>query len=168
MESFIAPGKISLGKTKKNLNYNFKSIPILYDGKPFEMFVYGDGHFYSFNKNQLSIGIEIDKENRDYFEKIEKRISELYGKKVQIIKRRGSGQYYTARVYVKLFVKNEKVQTPLRIFFYEEEDFGNPFDYVKWKIPWYASIAMKISRIYDGKCISIICEADEFVVHLKN
>ena len=81
--------KISLGKTKKNIKYHFKSTPIFYDGYPFEMVIDGYGQFYSF-KNQLSIGLELDKEKRDYFEKIEKRISDLYGKKLHLIETRGT------------------------------------------------------------------------------
>ena len=146
--------KISLGKTKKNNEFNFKTTPIFYDGYPFEMVVYGYAKFFSFNKNHLSIGLEIDEKNRDFFEKIEKSISDLHGKKLHLIKKK--------RVYAKLFVKNGKVQTPVGIFFDDTKIIENPFDYMN--IPYYARIVLRISRIYDGKCLSIICEANEVVV----
>ena len=148
--------KLVLEKQKKHQKYHFKSTPIFYDGYPFEMVVYGFAKFYSF-KNQLSIGLELNTEKRDYFEKIEKRISDLYGKKLHLIKTRGYGKYYSARVYAKLS-QNKNVG----IFFDDTKIIKNPFDYVN--IPCYARIVMKISRICDGNCLSIICEANEVIV----
>ena len=156
MEPIIDLEKISLGKTKKHPKYHFKSTPIFYYGNPFEIVVYGYAKFYSF-KNQLSIGLEIDEKNRDYFKKIEKRISDLYGKKLHLIKTRGYGKYYSARVYAKLS-QNKNVG----IFFDDTKIIKNPFDYVN--IPYYARIVLRISRIYDGHCLSIICEANKVIV----
>ena len=153
MEPIIDLEKISLGTTKKHQKFQFKSTPIFYDGYPFEMVIYGYAKFYSF-KNQLSIGLGLDKEKQDYFEKIEKRISDLYGKNLHLIKKK--------RVHAKLFVKNEKVKTPVGIFFDDTKIIKNPFDYIN--IQFYSRIVLKISRIYDGKCLSIICEANEVVV----
>ena len=59
--------KISLGKTTKNKEFKFKTTPIFYDSYPFEMVVYGYAKFFSFNKNHLSIGLEIIKEKQDLF-----------------------------------------------------------------------------------------------------
>ena len=153
MEPIIDLEKISLGTTKKHQKFQFKSTPIFYDGYPFEMVIYGYAKFYSF-KNQLSIGLELDKEKRDYFEKIEKRISDLYGKKLHLIKTRGYGKYFSARVYAKV----KKVG----IFFDDPKIIENPLDYIN--IQFYSRIVLKISRIYDGNCLSIICEANEVIV----
>ena len=145
---------IRLGKTKKiDGKYKYKTTPIIYDEYPFEMVVYGYSKFFAF-QNALSIGLDIDKNNEDFFRSIEERISDLYGKKLHLIK--------TKRVYAKLDVKNGKVQTPVGIFFDDPKIIKDPFDEVN--IPYYARIVMRISRIYDGNCLSLICEANEVIV----
>ena len=145
---------IRLGKTKKiDGKYKYKTTPIIYDEYPFEMVVYGYSKFFSF-QNALSIGLDIDKNNEDFFKSIEERISDLYGKKLHLIK--------TKRVYAKLDVKNGKVQTPVGIFFDDPKIIKDPFDEVN--IPYYARIVMRISRIYEGNCLSLICEANEVIV----
>ena len=144
---------IRLGKTKKiDGKYKYKTTPIIYDEYPFEMVVYGYSKFFAF-QNVLSIGLDIDKNNEDFFRSIEERISDLYGKKLHLIK--------TKRVYAKLEVKNGKVKTPVGIFF-DDPKIIDPFDEVN--IPYYARIVMRISRIYDGNCLSLICEANEVIV----
>ena len=144
---------IRLGKTKKiDGKYKYKTTPIIYDEYPFEMVVYGYAQFFAF-PNALSIGLDIDKNNEDFFKSIEERISDLYGKKLHLIK--------TKRVYAKLEVKNGKVKTPVGIFF-DDPKIIDPFDEVN--IPFYARIVMRISRIYDGNCLSLICEANEVIV----
>ena len=146
---------IRLGKTKKiEGKYKYKTTPILYDEYPFDMIVYGYSQFFSFNQRALSIGLDINKENEDFFKSIEKRISDLYGKKLHLIK--------TKRVYAKLDVKNGKVQTPVGRFFDDPKIIKDPFDEVN--ITFYARIVMKISRIYEGNCLSLICEANEVIV----
>ena len=145
---------IRLGKTKKiDGKYKYKTTPIIYDEYPFEMVVYGYSKFFAF-PNALSIGLDIDKNNEDFFRSIEERISDLYGKKLHLIK--------TKRVYAKLEVKNGKVKTPVGIFFDDTKIIKDPFDEVN--IPYYARIVMRISRIYDGNCLSLICEANEVIV----
>ena len=144
---------IRLGKTKKiEGKYKYKTTPIIYDEYPFEMVVYGYSKFFSF-PNALSIGLDIDKNNEDFFKSIEEKISDLYGKKLHLIK--------TKRVYAKLDVKNGKVQTPVGIFF-DDPKIIDPFEMVS--IPFYARIVMRISRIYEGNCLSLICEANEVIV----
>ena len=145
---------IRLGKTKQiEGKYKYKTTPIIYDEYPFEMVVYGYSKFFSF-PNALSIGLDIDKNNEDFFKSIEEKISDLYGKKLHLIK--------TKRVYAKLDVKNGKVQTPVGIFFDDPKIIKDPFEMVS--IPYYARIVMRISRIYEGNCLSLICEANEVIV----
>ena len=145
---------IRLGKTKKiEGKYKYKTTPIIYDEYPFEMVVYGYSKNFSF-PNALSIGLDIDKNNEDFFKSIEEKISDLYGKKLHLIK--------TKRVYAKLDVKNGKVQTPVGIFFDDPKIIKDPFEMVS--IPFYARIVMRISRIYEGNCLSLICEANEVIV----
>ena len=145
---------IRLGKTKKIYGkYKYQTTPIIYDEYPFEMVVYGYSKFFAF-QNALSIGLDIDKNNEDFFKSIEERISDLYGKKLHLIK--------TKRVYAKLDVKNGKVQTPVGRFFDDTKIIKDPFDEVN--IPYYARIVMRISRIYEGNCLSLICEANEVIV----
>ena len=144
---------IRLGKTKKiDGKYKYKTTPIIYDEYPFEMVVYGYVKFFSF-PNAFSIGLDIDKNNEDFFRSIEKKISDLYGKKLHLIKKK--------RVYAKLEVKNGKVKTPVGIFF-DDPKIIDPLDDVK--TPFYARIVMRISRIYEGNCLSLICEANEVIV----
>ena len=146
---------IRLGKTKKiEGKYKYKTTPIIYDEYPFEMVVYGYSKYFSFNQEALSIGLDIDKNNEDFFKSIEEKISDLYGKKLHLIK--------TKRVYAKLDVKNGKVQTPVGRFFDDPKIIKDPFDEVN--IPYYARIVMRISRIYEGNCLSLICEANEVIV----
>ena len=115
---------IRLGKTKKiDGKYKYKTTPIIYDEYPFEMVmimvmvVYGYAQFFAF-PNALSIGLDIDKNNEDFFKSIEERISDLYGKKLHLIKtkRVARKKFETKRVYTKLEVKNGKVKTPVGIF----------------------------------------------------
>ena len=151
---------IRLGKTKKiDGKYKYKTTPIIYDEYPFEMVVYGYAQFFAF-PNVLSIGLDIDKNNEDFFKSIEERISDLYGKKLHLIKT-ARKKFETKRVYAKLEVKNGKVKTPVGIFF-DDPKIIDPFDEVN--IPFYARIVMRISRIYDGKYLSLICEANEVIV----
>ena len=65
--------------------YKYKTTPIIYDEDPFEMVVYGYSKFFAF-PNALSIGLDIDKNNEDFFKSIEEKISDLYGKKLHLIK----------------------------------------------------------------------------------
>ena len=155
---------IRLGQTKKiEGKYKYKTTPIIYDEYPFEMVVYGYAQFFAF-QNALSIGLDIDKNNEDFFKSIEAKISHLYGKKLNLIKTKkvARKKFETKRVYAKLNVKNGKVQTPVERFFDNTKIIKDPFDEVN--IPYYARIVMRISRIYDGNCLSLICEANEVIV----
>ena len=140
---------IRLGKTTN------KTTPIIYDEDPFEMVVYGYAQFFAF-PNALSIGLDIDKNNEDFFQSIEEKISNIFGKKLKLIKK----TKFAKRVYVKLEVKNGKVKTPVGIFF-DDPKIIDPFEMVS--IPFYARIVMRISRI-NGKYLSLICEANEVIV----
>ena len=154
---------IRLGKTKKkDGKYKYKTTPIIYDEYPFEMVVYGYAQFFAF-QNALSIGLDIDKNNEDFFQSIEDRISNIFGKKLNLIKTKkvARKKFETKRVYAKLNVKNGKVQTPVGIFF-DDPKIIDPFDEVN--ITFYARIVMRISRIYEGNCVSLICEANEVIV----
>ena len=146
---------IRLGKTKK------QTTQIIYDEDPFEIVVYGYAQFFAF-PNALSIGLDIDKNNEDFFKSIEEKISHLYGKKLHLIKTKkvARKKFETKRVYAKLEVKNGKVKTPVGIFF-DDPKIIDPFEMVS--IPFYARIVMRISRI-NGKYLSLICEANEVIV----
>ena len=153
---------IRLGKTTKiEGKYKYKTTPIIYDEYPFEMVVYGYSKFFAF-PNALSIGLDIDKNNEDFFKSIEEKISDLYGKKLHLIKTKkvARKKFETKRVYAKLEV-NGKDKTPVGIFF-DDPKIIDPFEMVS--IPFYARIVMRISRIYDGNCLSLICEANEVIV----
>ena len=141
---------IRLGKTTN------KTTPIIYDEYPFAMVVYGYAQFFAF-PNALSIGLDIDKNNEDFFKSIEEKISNIFGKKLKLIKK----TKFAKRVYAKLEVKNGKVKTPVGIFFDDPKIIDDPFEMVS--IPYYARIVMRISRI-NGKYLSLICEANEVIV----
>ena len=141
---------IRLGKTKK------QTTPIIYDEYPFEMVVYGYAQFFAF-PNALSIGLDIDKNNEDFFQSIEEKISSIFGKKLKLIKK----TKFAKRVYAKPEVQNGKVKTPVGIFFDDPKIIKDPFEMVS--IPFYARIVMRISRI-NAKYLSLICEANEIIV----
>ena len=74
---------IRLGKTKKiDGKYKYKTTPIIYDEYPFEMVVYGYSKFFSF-PNALSIGLDIDKNNEDFFQSIEEKNFPSLWKKIK-------------------------------------------------------------------------------------
>ena len=71
---------ISLGgmEEKKTGKFNYCMTQVLYDEKPFVLLERGKMKIFSFNKKTFSVGLSIDEKNRDYFEKIEKKISNIY------------------------------------------------------------------------------------------
>ena len=71
---------ISLGgmEEKNSGKYHYCMTQVLYDEKPFVILERGKMKIFSFNKKTFSVGLSIDEKNQDYFEKIEKKISNLY------------------------------------------------------------------------------------------
>ena len=102
----IGLNKISLGKLENKMsgNFRYEITPVLYEKKPFQITVYGKIKFFSFNNKSFSVGVTIDKENKDFFKSIEKKISDLYGEKLHLIKT----SHGNSRVYAKLFAKDGK------------------------------------------------------------
>ena len=98
MTQSINLNKISLGNPENKISgkFRYKITPVLYDEKRFEIVVYGKIKFFSFNNKSFSVGLDIDKENEDFFKSIEKKISDLYGKKLRLIK-----TTHRKRVYAK-------------------------------------------------------------------
>ena len=99
--------------------------------------------------------MDINQENEDFFKSIEKRISDLYGKKLRLIKT----SHRNSRVYAKLFVKDGKVQTPVKILCNGEKKINDPFEYIRMTLS--GRIVLKIAKIYLGSCLSLVCEARE-------
>ena len=65
-------------ENKKSGTFSYEITPVLYEEKPFEIVESGKLKIFSFNKKSFSVGISIDKENEEYFKKIERRITDLY------------------------------------------------------------------------------------------
>ena len=159
MTQSINLNKISLGKPENKISgkFRYKITPILYEEKPFEIVVYGKIKFFSFNNKSFSVGLDIDKENEDLFKSIEKKISDLYGKKLRLIKT----SHRNTRVYAKHFVKDCQVQTPVKILCNGEKKINDPFDYIRMTLS--GRIVMRIAKIYFGSCLSLVCEAREIL-----
>ena len=70
---------IGLGETeeKRSGKFDYLMTQVLYDDKPFVILESGKMKIFSLNKKTFSVGLSIDEENRDYFQKIKKRISNL-------------------------------------------------------------------------------------------
>ena len=98
--------------------------------------------------------MDIDKENEDFLKVLRKKISDLYGKKLRLIK-----TTHRKRVYAKLFVKDGQVQTPVKILCNGEKKIYDPFGYIGMTLS--GRIVMKIAKIYFGSCLSLVCEARE-------
>ena len=153
--------KIHLGGTeeKHSGRYNYLSTQLLYDNQPFLLKEKGKMKIFSFNKKSFSVGLSIDETNKDYFESIEKRINELYDNvEIKLIK--STNDYL--KIYLKLFSRNGKIHTPFRILEGNKKRLVEPLDYVG--IPFTGQVFFKIARIYDGNCVSLICEAKEILI----
>ena len=153
--------KITLGGTKEKHSgrFNYISTQILYDNKPFLLKERGKMKIFSFNKKSFSVGLSIDETNKDYFEMIEKKIHELYDNVgIKLIK--STNDYL--KIYLKLFSRNGKIHTPFRILEGNKKRLVEPLDYVG--IPFTGQVFFKIARIYDGNCVSLICEAKEVLI----
>ena len=156
----VAIDKISLGGTEQKTSgkYNYCMTQVLYDEKPFIITETAKMKIFSLKKT-FSIGLDVNKTNQDYFEKIEKRISELYDDlEIKLLK--PTNDYL--KVYAKLYSSNDKIYTPFRIVENGKKKIVNPEDYIG--ISFHGKIALKISRIYDGNCVSLICEAQEVLI----
>ena len=152
---------ISLGgmEEKKTGKFNYCMTQVLYDEKPFVILERGKMKIFSFNKKTFSVGLSIDEKNRDYFEKIEKKISNLYDDlEIKLLK--PTNDYL--KLYAKLFASNGKIYTPFRLVENGKKKLIDPKDYIG--IPFVGKIALKISKIYDGNCVSLICEAQEVLI----
>ena len=153
--------KIHLGETEKKDSgrYNYLTTQVLYDNKPFLLKERGKMKIFSFNKKSFSVGLSIDETNKDYFESIEKKINELYDNvEIKLIK--PINDYL--KIYLKLFSRNGKIHTPFRILEGNKKRLVEPLDYVG--IPFTGQVFFKIARIYDGNCVSLICEAKEVLI----
>ena len=153
--------KIHLGRTeeKHSGRYNYLSTQVLYDNQPFLLKEKGKMKIFSFNKKSFSVGLAIDEKNKDYFESIEKKINELYDNVgIKLIK--STNDYL--KIYLKLFSRNGKIHTPVRILEGNKKRLVEPLDYVG--IPFTGQVFFKIARIYDGNCVSLICEAKEILI----
>ena len=153
--------KIRLGETeeKKSGRYNYCTTQVLYDSRPFLLKEKGKMKIFSFNKKSFSVGLAIDDHNKSYFAAIEKKISELYDSvDLKLIK---SAHGYL-KLYMKLFSRNGKIHTPVRIVEDNKKRLIEPLDYVG--IPFSGQVVFKIARIYDGNCVSLICEAKEVLI----
>ena len=151
---------ISLGgmEEKKTGKFNYCMTQVLYDEKPFILLERGKMKIFSFKKT-FSVGLSIDEKNRDYFEKIEKKISNLYDDlEIKLLK--PTNDYL--KLYAKLFASNGKIYTPFRMVENGKKKLVDPKDYIG--IPFVGKIALKISKIYDGNCVSLICEAQEVLI----
>ena len=152
---------ISLGGTEQKTSgkFNYCMTQVLYDNEPFVILERGKMKIFSFNKKTFSVGLSIDEKNRDYFEKIEKRISDLYDDlEIKLIK--PTNDYL--KIHAKLYSSNGKIYTPFRIVENGKKKLIDPKEYIG--IPFLGKIALKISKIYDGSCISLICEAKEVLI----
>ena len=101
----ISLNKISLGnpENKTSGKFIYEMTPILYDEKPFEIVESGKMKIFSFNNKSFSVGINIDKENEDYFKNIERRISDLYDDELVLIKKSHNHPKVNTKLYHKDF-----------------------------------------------------------------
>ena len=153
--------KIHLGGTeeKHSGRYNYHSTQVLYDQKTFILKERGKMKIFSFNKKSFSVGLSIDEKNKDYFEAIEKKITELYDSvELKLIK--STNDYL--KIYMKLFSRNGKIHNPFRILEENKKRLVEPLDYVG--IPFTGQVFFNIARIYEGDCVSLICEAKEILI----
>ena len=153
--------KITLGGTeeKHSGRFNYITTQILYDNKLFLLKERGKMKIFSFNKKSFSVGLSIDEINKDYFETIEKKINELYDDvDIKLIK--STNDYL--KIYLKLFSRNGKIHTPSRILEGNNKGLVEPLDYNG--IPFTGQVFFKIARIYEGNCVSLICEAKEVLI----
>ena len=91
--------------------------------------------------------------------KLKKKITDLYDHlEIKLIK--PTNDYL--KIYAKLFASNGKIYTPFKIVENGKKKSIDPKDFIG--IPFQGKIALKISKIYDGTCVSLICEAKEVLI----
>ena len=157
----ICLNKISLAnpENKKSGKFAYEITPIFYEEKPFEIVESGKLKIFSFNKKSFSVGITIDKENEEYFKKIERRITDLYDDlELNLIKT----SHDHSKVYAKLYSIDGEIITPIRILSNGKKKIINPLNYIG--VPFTGQIVMRIAQIYNGSCLSLICEAKEVLI----
>ena len=157
----ISLNKISLGtpENKKSGKFSYEITPVLYEEKPFEIVESGKMKIFSFNHKSFSVGLTVDKENEEYFKKIEKRITDLYDDlKLNLIKT----SHDHSKVYAKLYSIDGEIITPIRILSNGKKKIVNPQNYIG--VPFTGQIVMRIAKIYNGSCLSLICEAKEVLI----
>ena len=148
---------IGLGETEEKTSgqFNYLMTQVLYDNKPFVISESGNMKFYSFNKKTFSVGLTVDEKNQDFFQTIEKRISDLYDDlEIKFIK--------NSKIFAKLFTTDGKIHTPVRLVTNGKNKLIEPKQYLG--VPFSGKILLKISKIYDGCCVSLICEAKEVLI----
>ena len=118
----------------------------------------GKMKIFSFNNKSFSVGLTIDKENEDYFKKIERKISDLYDDELDLIK----SSHGHSKVYAKLFSINGQILTRIGILSNGKKKIVNPSNYIG--IPFSGKVVMRIAKIYDGSCLSLVCEAKEVLI----
>ena len=121
----ISLNKISLGtpEQKKSGKFNYQITPVFLDEKPFEIVESGKMKIFSFNHKSFSVGLTIDKENEEYFKKIERRITDLYDDlELNLIKT----SHDHSKVYAKLYSIDGEIITPIRILSNGKKKIINP------------------------------------------
>ena len=114
---------------------------------------------FSFNHKSFSVGLSVDKENEEYFKKIERRITDLYDDlELNLIKT----SHDHSKVYAKLYSIDGEIITPIRILSNGKKKIINPHNYIG--IPFSGQVVMRIAKIYNGSCLSLICEAKEVLI----
>ena len=155
---------IHLGGTEQKTSgkFNYCMTQVLYDNKPFVILERAKMKIFSFNKKTFSVGLSIDEKNKDYFEKIEEKISNLYDDlEINLIK--PTNDYL--KIYAKLYASNGKIYNYIYTFRLVENGrkrIVDPKDYMG--IPFVGQIVLKIAKTYDGSCVSLICEAREVLI----
>ena len=153
--------KISLGprEQKKSGKFNYLITPVLYNEKPFDIIESGKMKIFSFNKKSFSVGLSIDKENQEYFQNIEDKITDLYDSLPLNLIKTSHGH---SKIYAKLYAVNGEIFTPFRILEYGKKKIANPLNFIG--IPFQGKIVLRISKVYDGSCVSLIFEAKEVLI----
>ena len=159
--SQVLSEKITLGgcEEKQSGRHRYLKTQVIYDEQPFLLKERGNLKIFSFQGKSFSVGLSVTKDNKIYFEAIEKKLNELYDNlPFKLIK----PTHDYLKVYIKLLSRNGKIHTPVRILEGGKKTLANPMDYLG--IPFTGQVYFKISHIYDGNCVSLICEAQEILI----
>ena len=159
--SQVLSEKITLGgcEEKQSGRYRYLKTQVIYDEQPFLLKERGNLKIFSFQGKSFSVGLSVTNDNKIYFEAIEKKLNELYDNlPFKLIK----PTHDYLKVFIKLLSRNGKIHTPVRILEGGKKKLANPMDYLG--IPFRGQVYFKISHIYDGNCVSLICEAQEVLI----